>query len=90
MFEAWRYLPQLHCPTRINWMRCVGSISFGNGVHSMRNVTVWFAAESLLAGKSMSGAEQKDRYGLVVRRSDVTQFRWIGCCLRMKSSPSWR
>jgi hypothetical protein len=37
-------------------MPCERSISFGNGGRWTRNVTVWFAAKSLLAGKSESRA----------------------------------
>src|SRR5881296_2767343 len=77
---------------QINWMCCAGSINFANGVHSTRNVSVWFVAKSLLASRSKSPAEHEamERYGLVVLRSVATQFRWIGFCLRMKFSPRWR
>jgi hypothetical protein len=34
-------------------MHCAGSINFGSGVLWMTNVSVWFAAKSSLAGKSM-------------------------------------
>jgi len=36
----------------IDWVPCARSISFGNGGRWTRNVIVWVAAKSLLAGKS--------------------------------------
>jgi len=50
LFKAWRYHSHLRWLAQINWRYCAASISFGSGVRSMRNVTVWFAAKLLLAG----------------------------------------
>jgi len=90
--ETWRYLPRSKCRMQTNSMRCAGWINFASGVHSTRNVSAWFVAKSLPAGKSRWLVErmETDRCGLVVLRNVAIQFRWIGYCLQMKSSPRWK
>ena len=38
-----------------NWRYCAGSINFGSGIHSTRNVTAWFAA-TLISGRQIQVA----------------------------------
>jgi hypothetical protein len=43
--QTWPSSLQSNYRTMKNYRRCAGSINFGSGIHSMRNVTAWFAAK---------------------------------------------
>ena len=87
--RPWRYPHQPICRTRKNSKRYAGSINFGNGIRSRRNVIAWFAAHSSRGGSSKSLAEPAAtaRCDSVVQRRGATPFQWTGCCPRMRFSP---